>query len=359
MKHSTLILLLAASTMAASAQAPVPPAPTAAKPAATTTTKPATTTAKPATSATSTAKPAAPAAKPAATAAAKLPLGVPAPGIPAVKTPKKTAFSLQYQEIKIGEGAVAEPNKMYKVHYTGWLGVNGRDDDGRKFDSSYDHPGPPLRGADGKPVMGADGKPKLDVPQPIQFPQGFGRLIPGFDQGLDGMRIGGKRRIFIPWQLAYGAKGRPGPDKEHPGIPEKANLIFDVELVDVTELPTPPQRPPMGGARPMPPGAPRPGAPGAPPAPGAPSTPPAPGAPPNPPAPGAAPNAAAPGTPAAPPAPNTAPAPGTAPAPSATPAPAAAPKPAAPVAPATTPAAPATAPAATAPAAPAAPAQPK
>jgi peptidylprolyl isomerase len=342
MKHSTLILLLAASTMAASAQAPVPPAPTAAKPAATTTTKPATSTAKPATSATATAKPAAPAAKPAITAAAKLPLGVPAPGIPAVKTIKKTAFSLQYQEIKIGDGAVAEPNKMYKVHYTGWLGANGRDDDGRKFDSSYDHPGPPLKGADGKPVLGDDGKPKLDVPQPMQFPQGFGRLIPGFDQGMEGMRIGGKRRIFIPWQLAYGAKGRPGPDKEHPGIPEKANLIFDVELVEVTELPTPPQHPPMGGMRPMPPGGPRPGAPGAPPqpgtppAPGAPPKPPVPGPPAKPPVPGAAPNAATPAN---------APAPPAAPAPNATPAPAAAPKPAAP--------------SATAPAAPAAPAQPK
>jgi len=60
--------------------------------------------------------------------------------------------------------------------------------------------------------MGDDGKPKLGDAQPLSFPQGYGRLIPGFDQGLDGMKIGGKRRIFIPWQLAYGAKGRAGAE---------------------------------------------------------------------------------------------------------------------------------------------------
>jgi peptidylprolyl isomerase len=139
--------------------------------------------------------------------------------------------------------------------------------------------------------MGDDGKPKLDVPPPMPFPQGMGRVIPGFDQGFDGMKIGGKRRIFIPWQLAYGAKGRPGPDKDHPGIPEKANLIFDVELVDVSEMPAPPQRPPMGGMRPMP-GAPHPGTPGAPPQAPAPA---APGAAPKP----ATPAATAPAAPAA------------------------------------------------------------
>jgi peptidylprolyl isomerase len=267
MKHSALILFLAASTVAASAQpAPKPSAPAV----------------KPATTAT----------KPAATAAPKLPFGVPAPGIPAVKTIKKTAFSLRYQEIEIGKGAVAEPNKMYKVYYTGWLGANGRADDGRKFDSSYDHPGPPVKDKEGKPVMGDDGKPKLDAPQPMPFPQGFGRVIPGFDQGVAGMKIGGKRRIFIPWQLAYGAMGRPGPDAANPGIPPKADLIFDIELVEVTELPMPPNHPPMGGMRPMPG-----------------SRPPMPGAPGVPPAPGTAPKPPAPATPA----PNAAPAPATAP----------------------------------------------
>jgi len=65
-------------------------------------------------------------------------------------------------------------------------------------------------------------------------------LIPGFDRGLGGMHVGGKRRVFIPYQLAYGEMGRPGPDATHTGIPPKADLIFDVELVDVTEVPQPP-----------------------------------------------------------------------------------------------------------------------
>jgi len=173
-----------------------------------------------------------------------------------VKGIHKTLFSLRYQEIKIGTGAEAEPNKMYKVLYTGWLGANGRADDGHKFDSTDDHARPPVLDKDGKPVLGDDGKPKQGPPQPISFPQGFGRAIPGFDQGFAGMRIGGKRRIFIPWQLAYGAKGRPGPDAAHPGIPEKSDLIFDVELVDVTDLVMPPGHPGMmPGMHPMPGGA--------------------------------------------------------------------------------------------------------
>ncbi|MGD0628802.1 MAG: FKBP-type peptidyl-prolyl cis-trans isomerase [Terracidiphilus sp.] len=248
-------------------------------------------------------KPAAPAATAhhaaAASSAVKLP-----PGVPLARGIVKTAFTLRYEDIKIGTGADAEPNKMYKVFYTGYLGSNGRPDDGHKFDSSADHPGPPIRDKDGKPVMGDDGKPKLGDPMPMSFPQGMGRLIPGFDQGFYGMKIGGKRRIFIPWQLAYGAKGRPGPDPEHPGIPPKADLIFDVELVDVVDLPTPPARPGMGqmpGGRPMPGMNPN-NRPGMPPTPGKPVTVPPPATP------GAAP--ATPGT-----APATAPAtPGTAPA---------------------------------------------
>jgi peptidylprolyl isomerase len=256
--------------------------------------------------------------KPAETAVLKLPLGVPAPGVSAVTTPKDTLFTLSYQEIEIGKGPVAEPNKLYKVHYIGWLGANGRADDGRKFDSSYDHPGPPMKDKENKLVMGDDGKPKMGPPQPLPFPQGMGRLIPGFDQGVSGMRIGGKRRIFIPWQLAYGAMGRPGPDADHPGIPPKADLIFDVTLVEVTDLPMPPNHPPMGGMRPMP---------------GGPGTSPQ--------------NVKLPtlGTAPKPPAPAT---PASAATPTATPAssaaPAAAPKPAAPAAPATTPAQPATTP---------------
>ncbi len=192
-----------------------------------------------------TAKPAAPAARPANRATASRPaaagIKLP-PGVPVVAGIQKTLFSLRYQDIKIGTGPEAEPLKLYKVHYTGWLAS-----DGHKFDSSFDHPRQPEMDKDGKPVLGADGKPKLGDAEPIAFPQGFGRVIPGWDQGFNGMKIGGKRRLFIPWQLAYGARGRPGPDAAHPGIPPKADLIFDVELVDVTDLPMPPNHPGMCG----------------------------------------------------------------------------------------------------------------
>jgi peptidylprolyl isomerase len=272
MKQTVLILLLAASATSAAAQTPAKPATPATPVHHTTTTTSASTT--------------------------KLP-----PGVPVVRGIVKPAFTLRYEDIKIGTGAMAEPGKLYKVLYTGYLGSNGRPDDGHKFDASVDHR-QPLKDKENKPVLGDDGKPKLGEPQPMAFPQGMGRLIPGFDQGFAGMKIGGKRRIFIPWQLAYGAKGRPGPDATHPGIPPKADLIFDVELVDVTDLPTPPTRPGMGG-HPMPPGAVPPGAmphpltPGAPPAPGSPAAPA--GAPPTqpaatPPAPGSAPAPAAPAT---------------------------------------------------------------
>jgi peptidylprolyl isomerase len=106
--------------------------------------------------------------------------------------------------------------------------------------------------------MGEDGKPKLGPQMPFSFPQGFGRLIPGWDQGFSGMKIGGKRRLFIPWELAYGASGRPGPDAEHPGIPPKSNLIFDVELLDVTDLQMPASHAGAGGAAGMPAGHPMP-----------------------------------------------------------------------------------------------------
>ena len=165
------------------------------------------------------------------------------PGVPRVRGVVKTAFSLRYQDVKIGSGADAEPNKLYKVLYAGYLAA-----DGRKFDSSEDHR-QPLRDKDGKPVMGDDGKPKLGDAQPITFPQGFGRVIPGFDQGFSGMKVGGKRRLFIPWQLAYGFRGHPGPDPAHPGIPPKADLIFDIELVDVSDMQMPP-RPIPNPARP-------------------------------------------------------------------------------------------------------------
>ena len=185
----------------------------------------------------------------AATTATTLP-----PGVPPVHAVTKTAFALRYQEIKIGTGEEAQPNWVYKVHYTGWLASNGH-----KFDSSYDHPGEPVMDKDGKLERDEHGQVKLSGPQPIAFPQGYGRVIPGFDQGFAGMHVGGKRRLFIPWQLAYGAKGRPGPDAAHPGIPPKADLIFDVELVDQKEMQMPMGHPGMmGGGMPMHPGAPMP-----------------------------------------------------------------------------------------------------
>lgn len=159
-----------------------------------------------------------------------------APGVPAVKGPVFTAFSLRYQEIEIGTGAAAEPNKLYRVLYTGYLASSGQ-----VFDSSADHRAPLIK--DGKPVMGADGKPELGPPQPLVFPQGYGRLIPGFDQGFAGMRVGGKRRLFVPWQLAYGTRDIPARGPGHPGIPPKSDLIFDVELVGVTDMPQMPPRP--------------------------------------------------------------------------------------------------------------------
>jgi peptidylprolyl isomerase len=302
MKHTALILMLAASALAASAQTTAKPAAPAAKPASTAAApKPAAPAAKPATPAAA-AKPATPAVNPLVAPTIKTPDNKCGEDfcVPQYKGLPKTAstVALRYQELKPGDGPVAELNKLYKVQYTGYRAA-----DGVKFDSSLDRPGPPLKDKDGKPILGDDGKPKMDAPQPVPFPQGAGAFITGFDQGVIGMKIGGKRRIFIPWQLGYGTRNlpdRPG----HPGIPAKSDLIFDVELVDVTDMPAP-QAPhpgmPMGG-RPMTPnGQPMPPRPGTPGAPGAPvqlmTTP----KPPAPPAPGAAPNAAAPIAPPPPP----------------------------------------------------------
>jgi len=134
--------------------------------------------------------------------------------IPPVTAPMKTQYVMRYQDITVGTGDLAEPGWVYSVHYTGWLAS-----DGTKFDSS------------------------LDRGQPIQFQQGIKRVITGWDQGFEGMHVGGKRRLFIPYQLAYGEKGRP------PVIPPKADLIFDVELVDQLNL-NAPQPPPAAPAQP-------------------------------------------------------------------------------------------------------------
>ena len=71
---------------------------------------------------------------------------------------------------------------------------------------------------DGKPEKGADGKPELGPPQPMAFPQGMGRLIPGFDQGFHGMKVGGKRRLFIPMATGLRTREWPRPVPDHPGF---------------------------------------------------------------------------------------------------------------------------------------------
>ncbi len=128
--------------------------------------------------------------------------------IPAVSGSPQTAFSLRYIDVVTGTGAIAAPRKCLYVHYTGWL------TNGKKFDSSRDT----MR----------NGKPRL----PLAFPQGARRVIAGWDAGFEGMRVGGQRRLIIPYQLAYGELGRP------PVIPPKATLIFDVELMGVADTVT-------------------------------------------------------------------------------------------------------------------------
>jgi peptidylprolyl isomerase len=258
--------------------------------------------AKPATSV----KPAT-AAKSAPAAAKPLPVWVKPPkGVPPVRGVVTVAFSLRYEDIKLGTGAEAESGKLGKILYTGW-----RSADGVKFDSSEEHRAPVLD-KDGKPENDANGQPKLGDPQPLAFPIGMGRMIPGVDQGVFGMKVGGRRRLFIPYQLAYGTRDMPARG-DHPGIPPKSDLIFDIELVDVTDMParpmgmSPMQRP---GSTPgkQAPGAvfgkpvatPDPGQPAAPAAAPAPATPPTPGQ-------SAMPPAAAPAP--APPVPATAPQP--------------------------------------------------
>ena len=111
--------------------------------------------------------------------------------------PTTTASGLQYWDITTGTGATAVAGKQVKVHYTGWL------TNGKKFDSSVD------RG------------------RPFVFPLGAGQVIKGWDQGVAGMKVGGKRQLRIPPELGYGASGAGGV------IPPNATLIFDVELLDV------------------------------------------------------------------------------------------------------------------------------
>lgn len=111
--------------------------------------------------------------------------------------PTKTASGLEYWDIKIGTGPTAQTGQHVKVDYTGWL------TNGKKFDSS------------------------VGTGKPFDFLLGAGQVIKGWDEGVVGMKVGGKRQLRIPPGLAYGAAGYPG------AIPPNATLIFDVQLVDV------------------------------------------------------------------------------------------------------------------------------
>lgn len=109
---------------------------------------------------------------------------------------------LQVMDLEEGTGQVAEAGAVAVVHYTGWLyDAAAEDQKGRKFDSSVD------RG------------------QPFRFPLGGGRVIEGWDQGVAGMKVGGKRRLVIPADMAYGQRGAGNV------IPPGATLVFDVELL--------------------------------------------------------------------------------------------------------------------------------
>ncbi|ANA39943.1 MULTISPECIES: FKBP-type peptidyl-prolyl cis-trans isomerase [Geobacter] len=108
-----------------------------------------------------------------------------------------TASGLSYVDLVAGSGAAPVAGKPVKVHYTGWL------ENGTKFDSSVD------RG------------------EPFVFTIGAGEVIPGWDEGVMSMKVGGKRRLIVPPQLGYGAAGAGGV------IPPNATLIFEVELLDV------------------------------------------------------------------------------------------------------------------------------
>lgn len=108
-----------------------------------------------------------------------------------------TGSGLQYEDLEEGTGAEAGKGQTVEVHYTGWL------TNGKKFDSSRD------RG------------------QPFSFTLGVGQVIKGWDEGVAGMKVGGKRKLHIPPALGYGARGAGGV------IPPNADLIFDVELLGV------------------------------------------------------------------------------------------------------------------------------
>jgi len=135
----------------------------------------------------------------AAQTAAQRPSAHPAPGGPTKVTgsPVRTPSGLEYWDITVGTGAVAQTGHKVKVDYTGWL------TNGKKFDSS------------------------VGTGKPFEFMLGGGQVIKGWDQGVVGMKVGGKRQLRIPPDLAYGENGYSNV------IPMNATLVFDVELKEV------------------------------------------------------------------------------------------------------------------------------
>ncbi len=121
-------------------------------------------------------------------------------------SPRATApATLEKTELGAGSGAAIQRGQVAVVHYTGWLYSGGATDNkGRKFDSS------------------------LDRGEPFKFPLGGGQVIRGWDEGVVGMQIGGKRRLVIPPDMGYGAAGAGGGL-----IPGGATLIFDIELLGI------------------------------------------------------------------------------------------------------------------------------
>ena len=116
-------------------------------------------------------------------------------------TIETTASALQYEDVVVGDGAEATAGKYVTVHYTGWLYDNGQA--GKKFDSSKDRN------------------------DPFAFPLGAGHVIKGWDEGVQGMKVGGTRKLIIPAALGYGARGAGGV------IPPNATLLFEVDLLEV------------------------------------------------------------------------------------------------------------------------------
>ncbi len=128
----------------------------------------------------------------------------PATPIPSVQGDTIAKSGMKLIEITTGIGAQVQRSKCVYAHYTGWLAANGK-----QFDSSR------------------DSLPDGQSGRPLGFALGIRQVIAGWDIGFDGMNVGGKRRLIIPWHMAYGSSGRP------PAIPARADLIFDVEVVGI------------------------------------------------------------------------------------------------------------------------------